>query len=103
MLNSIPAALVFAIYYVIYQQIENNLISPTIHARAVDLSALFILISIIIGVTLFGLLGAIIAIPVAGCLRILLQDYLEHSSRVRAKKSRNPVKLLKTKLEKAAE
>lgn len=103
MLNSIPAALVFAIYYVIYQQIENNLISPTIQARAVDLSALFILISIIIGVTLFGLLGAIIAIPVAGCLRVLLQDYLEHSSRVRAKKSRNPVKLIKTKLEKASE
>lgn len=103
MLNSIPAALIFAIYYVVYQQIENNLISPTIQARAVDLSALFILISIIIGVTLFGLLGAIIAIPVAGCLRVLLQDYLEHSSKVRAKKSRNPVKLIKSKLEKASE
>lgn len=99
-LNSIPAALIFAIYYVIYQQIENNLISPLIQSRAVELSALSILVAILIGVTLFGLLGAIVAIPVAGCLRVLVNDHLEHSREIRMRKSRNPVKRLKAKLTK---
>jgi len=102
-LNSVPAALIFAVYYVVYQQIENNFISPIIQSKAVELSALSILIAILIGVTLLGLLGAIIAIPVAGCIRILLNDYLEHSHKVRSQKSKNPVKLLKSKLEKASE
>ena len=102
-LNSFPAAIIFAIYYIVYQQIENNLISPFIQSKAVELSALSVLVAILIGITLFGLLGAIIAIPVAGCIRILLNDYLEHSRKVRAEKSRNPVKLIKAKLEKAKE
>lgn len=100
-LNSFPAAIIFVIYYIIYQQIENNLIAPFIQSKAVELSALSVLVAILIGITLFGLLGAIIAIPVAGCVRILLNDYLEHSRKVRTEKSKNPVKLIKAKLEKA--
>ena len=85
--NSPFAALVFAIYFIIYQQIENNFIAPTIQAKSVELSALTILSAIVIGVTLFGLLGGIISIPIAGCLRVLFLDYLEHSRKVRAAKT----------------
>lgn len=85
--NSPLAALFFVIYFIVYQQIENNFIAPTIQAKSVELSALSILAAILIGVSLFGLLGGIIAIPVAGCLRVLLVDYLEHSRRVRAEKT----------------
>ena len=95
--NSPFAALVFVIYFIVYQQIENNFIAPTIQAKSVELSALAILAAILIGVSLFGLLGGIIAIPVAGCLRVLLLDYLEHSRRVRA------LKTPKTVLKKFAE
>jgi predicted PurR-regulated permease PerM len=85
--NSPLAALFFVIYFIVYQQIENNFIAPTIQAKSVELSALAILAAILIGVSLAGLLGGIIAIPVAGCLRVLLIDYLEHSRRVRAEKT----------------
>jgi len=91
--NSPFAALIFVVYFIIYQQIENNFISPTIQAKSVELSALAILSAILIGVTLFGLLGGIISIPIAGCLRVLFLDYLDHSRKVRA--SKEPKALLK--------
>jgi predicted PurR-regulated permease PerM len=96
--NSPLAALIFVIYFIVYQQIENNFISPTIQAKSVELSALAILSAILIGVTLFGLLGGIISIPIAGCLRVLFLDYLEHSRRVRASKA--PKTMLKKLTEK---
>jgi predicted PurR-regulated permease PerM len=82
-LNDVTAAILFTIYFVIYQQIENNFISPTVQARTVELSALTVLAAITVGLSLFGVLGGIISIPVAGCLRVLLNDYLEHNRRAR--------------------
>ncbi len=81
--NDLTAALVFAAYFVIYQQVENNFISPTIQSKTVELSALAILVSVTIGLYLFGVAGGIISIPVAGSIKVLLEDYL-----VRAKKNR---------------
>lgn len=99
LLNSITAAVVFAIYFFIYQQIENNYISPTIQSKKVELSALSVLAAILIGVALFGFLGALISIPVAGCLRVLMVDYLDHAAKEREEKeSKNPVVRLASKL-----
>lgn len=72
------AALVFLIYFVIYQQIENNFIQPLVQSRTVALSALSVLVALILGISLLGLLGGILAIPLAGCIRVLLSDYMEH-------------------------
>jgi predicted PurR-regulated permease PerM len=72
------AALSFLIYFVIYQQIENNFIQPVVQARTVALSALSILITVIIGVSLLGIVGGILAIPIAGCIRVAILDYMEH-------------------------
>ena len=69
------AGLVFAIIYIIYAQIENNIISPKIQGDALNLPPLVILIAITIGMYMFGLLGAIIAIPIAGCIRVLVTEY----------------------------
>lgn len=69
------AALVFAIIYIIYAQIENNLISPKIQGDALNLQPLTILCAITIGMYMFGLLGAIIAIPIAGCIRVIVEEY----------------------------
>lgn len=92
LLNSPPAALAFLVYFIVYQQIENNFIAPTIQSKRVELSALAVLSAILIGVSLFGLLGGLISIPIAGCLRVLILHYLEHTKRVRsAKESKNPV------------
>lgn len=92
--NSPTAALIFLIYFVVYQQIENNFISPTIQSKNVELSALTILVAILIGITLGGLLGGIIAIPVAGCLRVLLLDQLELARKKRLQDQVSPVKKL---------
>lgn len=69
------AAGIFAIIYILYSQIENNLIAPKIQGDALRLSPLLILCAVTIGIYMFGLLGAIIAIPIAGCIRILIEEY----------------------------
>ena len=69
------AGLVFAVVYIIYSQFENNLISPKIQGDALHLHLVTILFAITIGMYMFGLLGAIIAIPIAGCIRVLIDEY----------------------------
>lgn len=68
------AAIIFLIFYIIYEQIENNIIAPKIQGNALNLPVLIVLIAIIIGMYTFGLIGAIIAIPIAGCLKVLLEE-----------------------------
>lgn len=74
--NSIPAAVVYAIYFVIYQQIENNFISPHIQAKRINLSALMVLAAVTVGLYMFGVVGGIIAIPIAGSIRVLIEEFL---------------------------
>tara|TARA_B100002049_G_C16063798_1_gene369404 strand:- start:759 stop:1742 length:984 start_codon:yes stop_codon:yes gene_type:complete len=81
--NSPVAALIFLVYFVIYQQIENNFISPTIQSKSVELSALLILSAILIGLALGGPLGGVIAIPIAGCVRVIMLDQLEQARQKR--------------------
>ena len=69
------AAVIFAIVYIIYAQIENNVISPKIQGDALNLPAVVILCAVVIGMYMFGLIGAIIAIPIAGCIRVLIDEY----------------------------
>jgi predicted PurR-regulated permease PerM len=78
--NDLTAALVFAVYFIIYQQIENNFISPTVQSKTVELSALAVLASVTIGLYLFGIAGGIISIPIAGCVKVLVEDYLERKN-----------------------
>lgn len=92
--NSPTAALIFLVYFIIYQQIENNFISPTIQSRSVEISALVILVALLVGINLGGLLGGVLAIPIAGCLRVLLLDQLELARKKRLKDEVNPVKKL---------
>ncbi len=76
-LNNIPAAIIYVIFFIVYQQIENNFISPHIQAKRIDLSALMVLAAVTIGLYMFGVVGGIIAIPIAGSIRILVEEYLE--------------------------
>lgn len=96
--NDIGAAIAFAIYFIVYQQIENNFISPTIQSRTVELSALAILVSVTIGVYLFGIAGGIISIPVAGSIKVLLEDYVARAKKRRRENS-NPLHKLVKKIQ----
>ena len=73
--NSPLAAVIFAVIYIIYAQIENNIIAPKIQGNALNLPAVAILVAIVIGMYMFGLLGAIVAVPIAGCIRVLMDEY----------------------------
>lgn len=75
MSSNVWAGLVYAIIYIIYAQIENNIIAPKIQGDAMKLQPVVILSAIVIGMYMFGLLGAIIAIPIAGCVRVLVEEY----------------------------
>ncbi len=79
--NSVAAAIAYFIYFVIYQQIENNYVSPTIQSKRNDLTPLAILASVTIGIYTFGLAGAIISIPIAGCVQILFESYVERRNK----------------------
>ncbi len=74
--NNVPAAIIYAIYFVVYQQVENNFISPRIQSKRLDLTALAVLGSVTIGLYVFGIAGGIIAIPTAGVVRILIEEYI---------------------------
>lgn len=65
----------FLIFYIIYQQFENNYIAPKIQGNALNLPPLIILISVTIGIYAMGIVGAIVAIPIAGCIKVLLEEY----------------------------
>jgi predicted PurR-regulated permease PerM len=82
--NDITAALIFIVFFFLYQQIENNFVSPTIQSRRLELSALTVLVSVTIGLYVFGLAGGIISIPIAGCIRVLVDDYLLRAKRQRS-------------------
>lgn len=74
--HSIPAAIIVLAYYIAYQQIENYLIQPKLQSNKTNMSPLLVFVSVIIGVSFSGLLGGLLAIPVVGCLKILVMDYL---------------------------
>jgi predicted PurR-regulated permease PerM len=70
------AAIILA-YYFLYQQVENYVIQPTIQSNSTNMSPLLVFSSVIVGVSFGGLLGGLVAIPVAGCARVLILDYLK--------------------------
>ena len=77
-LHSIPAGIVVIVFFIVYQQIENHLLQPVVYGRTVQLSPLAVLISILIGAELAGIIGALGAIPVAGSIQVVVNDWLEH-------------------------
>ncbi len=70
--TSPTAALIMAIYFIIYQQLENNIIQPVVQGKSTELSPLVVTIAIILGASIAGLFGALVAIPVAACIKVLL-------------------------------
>jgi len=66
--------LVWVVFVVAYQQIENNVLQPLVYRRAVNLHPLAVITAILIGSNLLGVLGALVAIPIAAAIQISLKD-----------------------------
>ncbi|HEX6714508.1 MAG TPA: AI-2E family transporter [Thermoleophilaceae bacterium] len=71
---SLQALIAFAIVIVVYQQIENYILQPTIIGKAAQVSAFTVLASVLAFGALFGLIGAIIAVPLAAGLQIVVEE-----------------------------
>lgn len=67
--QSLLIAIGLTIYYIIYQQVENNVLEPIVQARTTHLTPLIVLLSALIGLHLGGFVGALLAIPAGACVR----------------------------------
>ena len=68
----------WVVFAIAYQQFENYVVQPRIQSRAVDLDPFIIVIAALFGGTLLGVLGALIAIPVAAAMQIGVREYLAY-------------------------
>ncbi len=75
--HSLTAGIVVVVFFIVYQQVENHLLQPIIFSRTVQLNPLTVLVSILIAVELAGILGALLAIPVAGMIQVVVRDLWE--------------------------
>ena len=73
-------AIIMIVYFVIYQQIENATIQPMIQSKGNDLTPMLVFIAAVLGIGLGGVLGGFVAIPLAGCAKILFDDWIEDRS-----------------------
>jgi predicted PurR-regulated permease PerM len=72
--QGIGAAVIMLVVVLVYQQLENNILTPKIQGRAVDLSAFFIIVSVTLFGALLGVLGALTAVPLAAMIQIFVQE-----------------------------
>jgi predicted PurR-regulated permease PerM len=70
--------IIWAIWAIAYQQVENTLIQPQIQRRAVEVHAFVVLVSVLFGATLFGIMGALLAIPVAASIQIAIREWWDY-------------------------
>ena len=72
--HTVAAVIVVAIFLVAYQQVENHVLQPVILSRTVKLNPLTVVVAFVAGFELAGILGALLAIPVAGVVQVVIRD-----------------------------
>jgi predicted PurR-regulated permease PerM len=71
-------AAVLLVFVLVYQQVESNFLQPIVYSKAVQLNGLVILIALLVGGQLLGIPGALLAIPVAEIIRIVVTELLAY-------------------------
>jgi predicted PurR-regulated permease PerM len=88
--QGLTAALIMLVVLLVYQQLENNILTPKIQGKAVDLSAFFIIVAVTLFGALLGVLGALTAVPLAAMIQIVVQELTKaRRERVAAAKAEN--------------
>jgi predicted PurR-regulated permease PerM len=70
-----PIGVAAIVFLIVYQQIENNVFQPIIHRYTVQLNPFWIILAVLIGATVLGFVGALMAIPIAGILQVLVTEW----------------------------
>ncbi|HWI72423.1 MAG TPA: AI-2E family transporter [Baekduia sp.] len=83
--NDFPTdTIIWALWAIIYQQIENNIIQPQVQRRTVQVQPFIVLTAVLFGSTLLGVLGAIVAIPLAASLQIIVREWWAWRQEIKA-------------------
>jgi len=76
--TSFPTAtIVWVVWSIVYQQVENNVIQPQIQKRAVSINPFLVIVAVLFGSSLLGVLGALVAVPVAASIQIAAREYMD--------------------------
>jgi predicted PurR-regulated permease PerM len=67
--------LVWVVFWILYQQTETHVLGPLVYRKAVDMSPALVILSVMAGATLLGVLGALLAIPAAATIQILIREW----------------------------
>jgi predicted PurR-regulated permease PerM len=70
--------IIWTIWAIVYQQVENSVIQPQIQRRAIQVHPFVVLVSVLFGSTLLGIVGALVAIPVAASVQILVREWWDY-------------------------
>ena len=82
--NDFPVdTIIWVVWAIVYQQVENNVIQPQIQQRAVEIHPFAVLVSVLFGATLFGIVGALLAIPFAASLQIAAREWWDYRQAVK--------------------
>ena len=85
--HSLTAGIVMLVLAISYQFLENHVIQPLVMRKSVDVSPFIVLVSVLVGASLLGIVGALLAIPVAGSVQVILRQVLQaRKSRVAAER-----------------
>jgi predicted PurR-regulated permease PerM len=77
--NDFPTStIIWVIVFIVYQQVENNLLQPIIYRRTVNVPPLAVITAVLIGGSLLGVLGALVAIPIAAVIQIVGRDWWQY-------------------------
>ncbi len=87
--HSTSAGIIILVYYILYQQFETYIIQPKVQANSTNMSPLLVFGSLIVGLNFGGLAGGLLAIPVAGCLRIIVLEFLRGNGLISEKQLDN--------------
>jgi predicted PurR-regulated permease PerM len=71
------ATIVWVVWAIVYQQFENHVIQPQVQKRTVHVQPFITIVAVLFGATLLGVLGALVAIPIAASIQILLREYFD--------------------------
>ena len=72
--EGLTAAVIMLVVLLVYQQVENNILTPKIQGKAVNLSGFFIIVAVTLFDALLGVLGALTAVPLAATIQIFIQE-----------------------------
>ena len=72
------ATIVWLAFIIVYQRFENSLVQPVVYGRTLNVNPLVTILGVLAGASLLGILGALLAIPIAAAIQILLRDWWTH-------------------------